>query len=40
MILGYGHSYYEQVVSALPLEKGMYVLDLGCGIESVGIAIS
>lgn len=39
-ILGFGRSYYEQVASALPLESGMSVLDLGCGTESVGIAIS
>lgn len=39
-ILGFGHSYYGQVASALPLKKGMSVLDLGCGTESVGIAIS
>ncbi|WP_340820225.1 class I SAM-dependent methyltransferase [Methanolobus sp. WCC4] len=39
-ILGFGHSYYGRVASALPLESGMSVLDLGCGTESVGIAIS
>ncbi|WMW21528.1 class I SAM-dependent methyltransferase [Methanolobus mangrovi] len=39
-ILGFGHSYYEQVASTLPLENGMSVLDIGCGTESVGIAVS
>jgi Methylase involved in ubiquinone/menaquinone biosynthesis len=39
-ILGFGNSYYEQVASVLPLEKKMSVLDIGCGTESVGIAIS
>ncbi|WP_342303947.1 class I SAM-dependent methyltransferase [Methanolobus sp. ZRKC5] len=39
-ILGFGHYYYKQVASALPLKNGMSVLDLGCGTESVGIAIS
>jgi ubiquinone/menaquinone biosynthesis C-methylase UbiE len=39
-ILGYGHSYYETVVSELPLKEGMSVLDLGCGTESVGVAIA
>jgi demethylmenaquinone methyltransferase/2-methoxy-6-polyprenyl-1,4-benzoquinol methylase len=39
-ILGFGDAYYNQVAEVLPLEKGMSVLDLGCGTESVGIAIS
>jgi demethylmenaquinone methyltransferase/2-methoxy-6-polyprenyl-1,4-benzoquinol methylase len=39
-ILGFGTEYYRQVASVLPLEKGMSVLDLGCGTESVGIAVS
>ncbi len=39
-ILGFGNTYYSQVADALPLEKGMNVLDLGCGTESVGIAVS
>ncbi|WP_406662647.1 class I SAM-dependent methyltransferase [Methanolobus sp. ZRKC3] len=39
-ILGFGSPYYEQVASELPLKKGMSILDLGCGTESVGIAIA
>ncbi|WP_321430077.1 class I SAM-dependent methyltransferase [uncultured Methanolobus sp.] len=39
-ILGFGSTYYTQVAKALPLENGMSVLDLGCGTESVGIAVS
>ncbi|WP_209620866.1 class I SAM-dependent methyltransferase [Methanolobus bombayensis] len=39
-ILGFGDTYYTQVAKALPLEHGMSVLDLGCGTESVGIAVS
>ncbi|WP_274377652.1 class I SAM-dependent methyltransferase [Methanolobus vulcani] len=39
-ILGFGMPYYNQVAEVLPLETGMSVLDLGCGTESVGIAIS
>jgi demethylmenaquinone methyltransferase/2-methoxy-6-polyprenyl-1,4-benzoquinol methylase len=39
-ILGFGGTYYAQVAKALPLENGMSVLDLGCGTESVGIAVS
>lgn len=39
-ILGFGNTYYRQVADTLPLEKGMSVLDLGCGTESVGIAVS
>lgn len=39
-ILGFGESYYEKVASELPLKKGMSILDLGCGTESVGIAIA
>lgn len=39
-ILGYGDTYYTRIAKALPLENGMYVLDMGCGTESVGIAVS
>lgn len=39
-MLGFGRTYYERVAAALPLQKGMSVLDLGCGTESVGMAVS
>ncbi len=39
-ILGFGEPYYEKVASELPLKKGMSILDLGCGTESVGLAIA
>jgi len=38
-LLGFGHSYYEKAAGELPLEKGMKVLDLGCGTASLDIEI-
>ncbi|NPE27678.1 class I SAM-dependent methyltransferase [Methanococcoides sp. SA1] len=38
-LLGFGGSYYEKAARELPLEKGMKVLDLGCGTASLDIEI-
>lgn len=38
-LLGFGHSFYEKAASEMPIEKGMKVLDLGCGTASLDLEI-
>ncbi|WP_440952640.1 class I SAM-dependent methyltransferase [Methanococcoides sp. FTZ1] len=38
-LLGFGHSFYEKAADEMPIEKGMKVLDLGCGTASLDIEI-
>ncbi|MBP2030950.1 demethylmenaquinone methyltransferase/2-methoxy-6-polyprenyl-1,4-benzoquinol methylase [Methanohalophilus levihalophilus] len=39
-MLGFDHRFYEKAAAELPLQRGMKLLDLGCGTASLTLAIA